>query len=226
MYEINVIGTLQVTKALLPALEATGARHRRQRRVDCRAHGIRGVAVTRRPSMRSPSLTGPCDSSCGTDRSGSPRSRLAWCRPRASHSCDSAGTRSGPTKVYEGVKGTARRRRHRRRHRVDGDPPGARQCRPARHQAACAGGATQESTGSAERSRRQGWRRQTRSTRHHRPDCQNLCRRRRFDPCSRLRRPPQNSTSSGTIRKPPQKSGTGTSSGAPTVGPLRGAYRS
>ena len=44
--------------------------------------------------------------------------------------------------------------------------------------------------------------------------------------CSRLRRPAQNSTSSRTIRKPPQKSGTGTSSPPPWSGKAaaRAAY--
>ena len=54
MYEINVIGTLQVTKALLPAL---GPPAPASSSTSGRLPGARhtGVAVTRRPSMRSPS---------------------------------------------------------------------------------------------------------------------------------------------------------------------------
>ena len=105
MYEINVIGTLQVTKALLPAPGGHRRRHRRQRRVDRRAHGITttmayegwrlhgGQACARRHDRD------PATRAVGTDRSGSPRSRLAWCRPRASHSCDSGGDKERADKV-------------------------------------------------------------------------------------------------------------------------------
>lgn len=55
MYEINVIGTLQVTKALLPALEATGAGIVVNVGSIAGRTAYEGVAVTRRPSMRSPS---------------------------------------------------------------------------------------------------------------------------------------------------------------------------
>ena len=72
---------------------------------------------------------------------------------------------------------------------------------------------------------RQGWRRWTShesaSPRSPSPTRVNTSRS-----CSRLRRPAQNSTSSGTIRKPPQKSGTGTSSSPPWSGKAaaRAAY--
>ena len=71
----------------------------------------------------------------------------------------------------------------------------------------------------------QGWRRLTSheaaSPRSPSPTRVNTSRS-----CSRLRRPAQNSTSSGTIRKPPQKSGTGTSSSPPRSGKAaaRAAY--
>ena len=46
--------------------------------------------------------------------------------------------------------------------------------------------------------------------------------------CSRLLRPAQNSTSSGTIRNPPHRGGTGTSVGLPVSGQraANSAYRS
>ena len=104
MYEVNVLGTLHATQALLPKLVASGdgtivvmsstagfvayeggggyvaAKH--------------GGARDRRPR---------CAWSCAASRSGSSRSRRAWCGPTSSRSTATAATRRRPRPVYPGV---------------------------------------------------------------------------------------------------------------------------
>ena len=104
MYDVNVLGLLQVTQALLPALRASGDGRDRQRRLDRRPDRLRGRrAATPRPSTAprwSPRRSG---SSWSASRSGSARSRPGWCAPTSSRWSASTATRSAPTAVYAGV---------------------------------------------------------------------------------------------------------------------------
>ena len=51
MFDVNVLGTLRVTQALLPLLQGRAGRHDRQRHVDRRVRQLRG----RRPATARPS---------------------------------------------------------------------------------------------------------------------------------------------------------------------------
>jgi NADP-dependent 3-hydroxy acid dehydrogenase YdfG len=73
MYEVNVLGTLHMTQALLPKLVASG-----DGTIVVLSSTARAEAGTSPPStgnMRSPP---PCASSCPASRFGSSRSRRAW----------------------------------------------------------------------------------------------------------------------------------------------------
>ena len=134
MFEVNVIGTLQVTKALLLALKASrrgssstsapspAARHTRV---------VRGTPPlgTAWPVVETMRLE-------PTSRCGSPRSRRGWCAPSGPRWTRFGGDRgAGRRRVRRGGR-AARRRGRRRGHRVDGDLACTRQRRPVADQAA------------------------------------------------------------------------------------------
>ena len=120
MFETNVLGTLRMTKALLPALIASGDGHvvTSPRRRDRDLRQRRGLHL--RPSTPSRRCTGPCAGSCSGSPCGSPRCCPA-CRD---------GLLAGPLrrrrgagrKVYRGHH-AAERRRRRRGDRFRHDPP-------------------------------------------------------------------------------------------------------
>ena len=79
MYEVNVIGLMQVTRALLPALVASGAGAILNVGSTAGPDRLRGRrAATPPPSTAPRSSPRPCASSCGTSRCGSWRSRPGW----------------------------------------------------------------------------------------------------------------------------------------------------
>ena len=99
MYEVNVIGLMQVTRALLPALLASGRRRRSSTSArppgriayeggggyTAAKHGTKVVTETLRLEL-------------STSRSGSWRSRPAWSAPTSSRWCASTATRTRPTR--------------------------------------------------------------------------------------------------------------------------------
>ena len=85
MYDVNVLGTLRVTKALLPALEASGAGHDRDDQLDRRPDRLRGRRRLRRGQARADRAGR--DAAAGAVRPAGPgrsRSTRAWCAPTSS----------------------------------------------------------------------------------------------------------------------------------------------
>ena len=212
MYETNVLGTLRVTKALLPALVAADGEgvvvnvgsiagflaYEGGGGYTVAKHGVHVMTETLRLELVDQPV------------------RITLVAPGMVRTEEFSLTRFGGDReradaVYAGVPEPARRRGRRRRHRLDGDPPGPRQHRPARRQAARAGRPAQGPPRAVARPRhpapstpRTSWRagrvraggggppRTPASPRSPSPTRVNTSRS-----CSRLRRPAQNSTSSG-----------------------------
>ena len=102
MWETNVLGTLRVTRALLPKLIDSGD-GLIVTVTSIAAFEIYdgGVGLHRRPSTRRRRCTRRCAASCSENRCGSPRLRREWSRP-SSRSSDSAATRTAPTRSTGG----------------------------------------------------------------------------------------------------------------------------
>ena len=104
MYDVNVLGLLHVTQALLPALRGERRRADRQRRLHRRPDRLRGRRAATPPPSTAPRWSPRrCGSSWSASRSGSARSRPGWCAPTSSRRSGSTATRRAPTAVYAGV---------------------------------------------------------------------------------------------------------------------------
>ena len=104
MYDVNVIGILHVTQALLPGAAGQRRRADRQHGLDRRPDRLRGRRRLHRGQARHPGRRPRrCASSCAASRSGSPRSRPAWCAPTSSRWSGSAGDQEKADAVYAGV---------------------------------------------------------------------------------------------------------------------------
>ena len=148
MFESNVIGTLQVTQALLPALDRVRRRDDRQRRLDRRPRRLRGRRrATPRPSTRSAAMT----ETLRLELVDQPV-RVDGDRAGDGATEEFALTRFGGDQeradaVYAGVSEPLVAAGHRRGDRLDGRAPGPRQHRPAGHQAARPGRPAQGAPG-------------------------------------------------------------------------------
>ena len=144
MYDVNVLGALRVTQALLPALVASGRGHvvvmgSTAGRIvyeggggyTAAKHGAAALAETLRLELNGqPVRVTEIAPGMVADRRSSRRQAL----PRR-RGAGRRGLRRG--------RRAADGRRHRRLRRLVRDPPAARRHRPARRQAARAGGAAQ-----------------------------------------------------------------------------------
>ena len=105
MYELNVLGTLRVTQALLPQLRADGGRRRRRRDLDRRATArTRAAPGTRAPRPPSGCSRRRCAGRSSASRSGSSRSRRAPWRPTSSRWSASTATAQRAAAVYDGYQ--------------------------------------------------------------------------------------------------------------------------
>ena len=103
MFDVNVLGLLHVTQALLPALQDERRRADRERRLHRRPRSpTRAVPATPPPSTAPRWSPRPCDSSWWASRSGSARSLPAWCGPTSSLWSASRATRPAPTRSTPG----------------------------------------------------------------------------------------------------------------------------
>ena len=104
MYDVNVLGLLRVTQALLPALRASGDGADRQRRLDRRAGRLRGRRRLHRGQARHEG--GHRDAAARAGRRADPDQRdraRAWCAPTSSRWSASTATRPSADAVYAGV---------------------------------------------------------------------------------------------------------------------------
>ena len=84
MYEVNVLGTLRVTKALLPALRASGAGDVVFVSSTAALIVYEGGAAYTAAKHGGTRWPRRCGWSSTASRSGSSRSRPGWCAPRSS----------------------------------------------------------------------------------------------------------------------------------------------
>ena len=147
MYDVNVLGTLRVTQALLPALEPSGAGHRRDPRLHRRAHRLRGRRRLRGGQARADRARR--DAAAGAVRAAGPGDRD---RPgHGAHRRVRAGPvrrrrRPGGRGLRRGGRAAGRRGRRRLR-RLVRHPAAPRQHRPARGPAAGPGRPAQGAPG-------------------------------------------------------------------------------
>jgi NADP-dependent 3-hydroxy acid dehydrogenase YdfG len=83
-YEVNVLGTVRLTKALLPRLRASGAGDVVFVSSTAGLISYEGGPPTPRPSTGCTRWPRRCDWSCAGNLSGSSKSRRGWCTPRSS----------------------------------------------------------------------------------------------------------------------------------------------
>ena len=102
MWESNVLGTLRVTRALLPKLIDSGDGLIVTVTPSRPSRSTTAAPVTRRPNTRRARCTARCAASCSESRCGSPRLHRHGRRP-TSRCAASTATRSAPTPVYKGV---------------------------------------------------------------------------------------------------------------------------
>jgi len=101
MWETNVMGTLRVTRALLPKLVDSGDGLIVTITSIAAFEIYDGGADTPRPSTPKAHCTARCAASCWESRCGSPRLRQGWWR-RSSPSSGSAAIRTRPTRCIRG----------------------------------------------------------------------------------------------------------------------------
>ena len=206
MYESNVLGTLRVTKALLPALVAADGEgvvvnvgsiagftaYEGGGGYTAAKHGVHVMTETLRLEL----FDQPVRVTLVAPGDGAHRGVLAHPLRRRPGAGRQGLRRRRPP---------ARRRGRRRRHRLDGDPAGPRQRRPPRRQAPRPGRAAQGPPDHPDAAARPAPAARLRAGAGDPPgrgvaEVAVPTRVKTSRSCSRLRRPAQNSTSSGTTR--------------------------